>query len=128
MPPMLLTILTLAVPCPHASNAAYHPYTCIVPAQHASDAAYHPYACSALPTCLQSHNYHPYTFIALPTCLQRPPHTGLILKAAYDPYAPAAPHLRPHHHCRLPSLCSGTISIGYSGLLAYMMNAIREIC
>ncbi|MBW0547770.1 hypothetical protein O181_087485 [Austropuccinia psidii MF-1] len=31
MPPMLLTILTLAVPSRHASDAAYHPYTCIVP-------------------------------------------------------------------------------------------------
>ncbi|MBW0492494.1 hypothetical protein O181_032209 [Austropuccinia psidii MF-1] len=36
MPPTLLTILTLAVPSQHASNAAYYPY-----------------ACSSLPTCLQ---------------------------------------------------------------------------
>ncbi|MBW0589931.1 hypothetical protein O181_129646 [Austropuccinia psidii MF-1] len=36
MPPTLLTILTLAVPSRHASNAAYHPYTR-----------------SALPTCFQ---------------------------------------------------------------------------
>ncbi|MBW0563787.1 hypothetical protein O181_103502 [Austropuccinia psidii MF-1] len=53
MPPLLLTILMLAVTSQHASNAAYHPYTLIVPAQNASDAAYHPYTHSALPTCLQ---------------------------------------------------------------------------
>ncbi|MBW0585216.1 hypothetical protein O181_124931 [Austropuccinia psidii MF-1] len=45
-----------------------------VPSQHSPNAAYHPYACSALPTCIQC-----------------PPHTGPILKAASDPYAPVAP-------------------------------------
>ncbi|MBW0573583.1 hypothetical protein O181_113298 [Austropuccinia psidii MF-1] len=52
MPPMLRTILMLAVPSWHASDAPYHPYACGVPSQHASKAAYHPYARSALPTCL----------------------------------------------------------------------------
>ncbi|MBW0551960.1 hypothetical protein O181_091675 [Austropuccinia psidii MF-1] len=32
------------VPSQHASNAAYHPYTCVVPSQHASNAACHPSA------------------------------------------------------------------------------------
>ncbi|MBW0497697.1 hypothetical protein O181_037412 [Austropuccinia psidii MF-1] len=37
MPPMLLTILTLAVLSQHASDTAYHPYTCLVPSQNASN-------------------------------------------------------------------------------------------
>ncbi|MBW0542473.1 hypothetical protein O181_082188 [Austropuccinia psidii MF-1] len=52
MPPMLLTLLTLAVPShhapnargvpsKHASNAAYHPYSPLVPSRHASNASYH---------------------------------------------------------------------------------------
>ncbi|MBW0528220.1 hypothetical protein O181_067935 [Austropuccinia psidii MF-1] len=68
MPPMLLTILTLALPSRHASNAAYHSYTRSAPLT--------------------------------------PPHTGLILKAAYDPCAPQAPHFRPHHPHHFPSLRS----------------------
>ncbi|MBW0589511.1 hypothetical protein O181_129226 [Austropuccinia psidii MF-1] len=43
----LLTILMLAVPSQHASDARG------VPSRHASDAAYHPYTCSALSTCLR---------------------------------------------------------------------------
>ncbi|MBW0494115.1 hypothetical protein O181_033830 [Austropuccinia psidii MF-1] len=53
MPPTLLTILTLAVPSQHASNAAYHPY-----------------AHSSLPTCLQHHLPSLRSPSALPTCLQ----------------------------------------------------------
>ncbi|MBW0589748.1 hypothetical protein O181_129463 [Austropuccinia psidii MF-1] len=78
------------MPSRHSSDASYHPYAHLVPSQHASDTAYYPYACSALLTCLRC---------CLPSlCLQCPPdmppippHTGLILKAAYDPYTPAAP-------------------------------------
>ncbi|MBW0551027.1 hypothetical protein O181_090742 [Austropuccinia psidii MF-1] len=83
MPPMLLTILTLAVPTQHASNAAYHPYACSalptcldtpyhpnaggVPSRHASNIAYHPYAC-IVPTQHASHAaYHPYACSSLPT-------------------------------------------------------------
>ncbi|MBW0522137.1 hypothetical protein O181_061852 [Austropuccinia psidii MF-1] len=69
--------------------AAYHPYA--LPAQHASDAAYHPYTYIVPAQYAFNTSYHPYTFSALPTCLRRPPHTGLILNPAYDPYAPAAP-------------------------------------
>ncbi|MBW0494617.1 hypothetical protein O181_034332 [Austropuccinia psidii MF-1] len=79
------------VPSRHASNAAYHPYACIVPAQHASNASYHPYACSARPTCLPRCLPSLRLWSAFLTCLRCPPHTGLILKAAYDPYATAAP-------------------------------------
>ncbi|MBW0535385.1 hypothetical protein O181_075100 [Austropuccinia psidii MF-1] len=63
MPLTPLTIFTLAVTSQHASDTAYHPYTCIVPTQHASDTAYHPYVCSAL----------------------LPPHTGLILMLLQPP-------------------------------------------
>ncbi|MBW0482443.1 hypothetical protein O181_022158 [Austropuccinia psidii MF-1] len=66
IPPMLPTILTLAVPSRHASDAPYHPYA--LPAQHASNAA-----------------YHPYTHSALLTCLQFPPHTSLILTLLQPP-------------------------------------------
>ncbi|MBW0489821.1 hypothetical protein O181_029536 [Austropuccinia psidii MF-1] len=110
-------------PSQHASNATYHPYACIVPARHASNTAYHPYGCSALPMlltilmlmeCLPDMPPMPLTILTLfppdmpPMLLtilmlavtfQHPPHTGLILKAAYDPYTHAAPHLRPHHPC-----------------------------
>ncbi|MBW0580104.1 hypothetical protein O181_119819 [Austropuccinia psidii MF-1] len=76
MPPMLLTILTLSVPCQHASDArgvpsqhasdtAYHTYAHIVPSQYASNAAYHPHPCSALPTILQR--------CLASLCLQFPP-------------------------------------------------------
>ncbi|MBW0544802.1 hypothetical protein O181_084517 [Austropuccinia psidii MF-1] len=79
MPPKPVTILTLVNACPTFLQ-------CCLPSlrsQYPPDTAYHPYACSA-----------PLT------CLPRPPHTGLILKAAYDPYPPAAPHLCPHHPLR----------------------------
>ncbi|MBW0481292.1 hypothetical protein O181_021007 [Austropuccinia psidii MF-1] len=65
-------------------SAAYHPYTCEVPSQHSSNVAYHPYAC-IVPTQHASN-----ACSSLPTCLRCPPHTGLILKAAYDSYTPAA--------------------------------------
>ncbi|MBW0525202.1 hypothetical protein O181_064917 [Austropuccinia psidii MF-1] len=83
MPPMQLTILTLAVPSQHASDTAYHPYT-RMPSQHASDAAYHPYAHSDLPTCLQH---------CLPSLsLQCPPDMPPMPPSNWpDPYAPAAP-------------------------------------
>ncbi|MBW0509644.1 hypothetical protein O181_049359 [Austropuccinia psidii MF-1] len=71
LPLMLLTILTLAVPSRHASDAPYHPYAHAVPSQHASDAPYHPYCPPNMPPM--------------------PPETGLIVKAAYNPYAPASP-------------------------------------
>ncbi|MBW0586591.1 hypothetical protein O181_126306 [Austropuccinia psidii MF-1] len=70
-------------------------------------------------------------------------HPCLIFSAAYNPYAPTAPsicasnatlnppyaslHL-PNPLCRLQCLHSCFRFIGYSGLLAYMMNAITEIC
>ncbi|MBW0461279.1 hypothetical protein O181_000994 [Austropuccinia psidii MF-1] len=95
------------VPSRHASDVAYHPYACIVPARHASNTAYYPYARSALPTCLQRSLPSLNSWSAFLTCLRcrlpsltlkyppnlppTPPHTGPILKAAYDPYAPAAP-------------------------------------
>ncbi|MBW0517196.1 hypothetical protein O181_056911 [Austropuccinia psidii MF-1] len=86
MPPMPLTILTLAVLSRHASNADYHPY-----------------ARSSLPTCLRCclpslcSQFPPdippmlLTILTLEVPSRHPPHTGLILKAAYDPYAPEAP-------------------------------------
>ncbi|MBW0496006.1 hypothetical protein O181_035721 [Austropuccinia psidii MF-1] len=49
---------------------------------------------SALPTCLRRRLLSLCLFSALLTCLQHPPHTGLILNPAYDPYAPAAPYFR----------------------------------
>ncbi|MBW0510674.1 hypothetical protein O181_050389 [Austropuccinia psidii MF-1] len=66
MPTMLLTILTLDMP-PMLLTIL----TLAVPSQHRLTSL-----------CLCS---------ALPTCLQCPPHTGLILNPAYDPYSPAAP-------------------------------------
>ncbi|MBW0527231.1 hypothetical protein O181_066946 [Austropuccinia psidii MF-1] len=72
MPPILLTILTLAVPSQHASKAPYHPYACGVPSRHASDAAYHPYACIVPARHASDAAYHPYACSALPTCLQCP--------------------------------------------------------
>ncbi|MBW0582260.1 hypothetical protein O181_121975 [Austropuccinia psidii MF-1] len=60
MPPMLLTILTLAVLSQHASNAHYHPYACGVPSQNACDAAYHPYACIMTAQHSSDAPYHPY--------------------------------------------------------------------
>ncbi|MBW0553168.1 hypothetical protein O181_092883 [Austropuccinia psidii MF-1] len=88
-------------PSQHSSDPAYHPYTRIVPAQHASDTPECPpnmpltlltILTLAVPSRHDSDAaYHPYACSALLTCLQRPPHTGLILKAAYDPYTTAAP-------------------------------------
>ncbi|MBW0553463.1 hypothetical protein O181_093178 [Austropuccinia psidii MF-1] len=130
------------VPSRHAYDAAYHPYACIVPARHASNAAYHPYTRSALLKCLQrslpslcpwipslhaSHAaYHPYTRSDLQTCLQ---HRLPSLHYQCPPDMPLMPPSHwPNPQGHLPSLCSGTTSIGYGGLLAYMMHAIREIC
>ncbi|MBW0579382.1 hypothetical protein O181_119097 [Austropuccinia psidii MF-1] len=91
MPLILLTILTLTVPSWNASDATYHPYARIVPSRHSSNSAYHPYTCSDLLICLWRCLPSLCLRSALPTCLRRPPHTGLILNPAYDPYAPVAP-------------------------------------
>ncbi|MBW0547159.1 hypothetical protein O181_086874 [Austropuccinia psidii MF-1] len=106
MPPTLLTILTLAVPSQHASDAPYHPYAHGVPSRHASDATYHPYTCILPAQHSSVAAYHPYASSALLTCLPRPPHTlppsppspplmlphpQLIFSAASHPYAPAEP-------------------------------------
>ncbi|MBW0500136.1 hypothetical protein O181_039851 [Austropuccinia psidii MF-1] len=48
-------------------------------------------SCSALPKCPQHHLPSLLLCSSLPTCLRHHPHTGVILNAAYDPYAPAAP-------------------------------------
>ncbi|MBW0537722.1 hypothetical protein O181_077437, partial [Austropuccinia psidii MF-1] len=58
----------------------------------------------------------PLTILTLPQCPQDMPLT--------PPSTPLTPN--PLHH--LPSLRSGIRSIGYGGLLAYMMNTITEIC
>ncbi|MBW0527784.1 hypothetical protein O181_067499 [Austropuccinia psidii MF-1] len=136
------------VPSRNASNAAYHPYACIVPAQHASNAAYHPYARSALPTCLQC---PPHTGLIL--TLLKPPQDATTMpppiSSLTTPYASAPP---PFLLCRLqflgscgalkiclwghpkPPLCLflseplTIVTLRYGGFLAYMMNAIREIC
>ncbi|MBW0576331.1 hypothetical protein O181_116046 [Austropuccinia psidii MF-1] len=57
--------------------------------------------------------------------LSSPPLTILMLPRRPQDMPPKPPSTSLR---RLPSLPSGTRSIGYSGLLAYMMNAIREIC
>ncbi|MBW0522936.1 hypothetical protein O181_062651 [Austropuccinia psidii MF-1] len=59
-----------------------------------------------------------------------PPLTILpLLKSPQDmPLTLPSTPLMPNPLLRLPSLCSGIRSIGYSGLLAYMMNTITEIC
>ncbi|MBW0492967.1 hypothetical protein O181_032682 [Austropuccinia psidii MF-1] len=75
------------------------PLRLLAPTQHAYNAAYYPYAHSALPTCLQHSLPSLRLWSAFLTCLL----------------------------CRLPSFHSGTRSIEYVGLLAYMMNAIRKI-
>ncbi|MBW0481553.1 hypothetical protein O181_021268 [Austropuccinia psidii MF-1] len=78
---------------------------------------------------------------ALTTLIASAPH--LIFSAASNPYAPVVPsryatntalnplyassHL-PNPLHTLPSLHSCIRFIGYSGLLAYMMNAITEMC
>ncbi|MBW0482163.1 hypothetical protein O181_021878 [Austropuccinia psidii MF-1] len=86
---------------------------------------------------------------ALTMILKRPPsqpspllmllHPCLIFSATYNPYTPAVPSryasgaaLNPPYAqsslCCLPCLCSGIRTIGYGGLLAYMMNTITETC
>ncbi|MBW0490963.1 hypothetical protein O181_030678 [Austropuccinia psidii MF-1] len=69
IPPMLLTILILAVPSQHASDAPYHPYACGVPSGHASDTAYHPYARSDFLTCLRRRLPSLRLYTSCPTCL-----------------------------------------------------------
>ncbi|MBW0506438.1 hypothetical protein O181_046153 [Austropuccinia psidii MF-1] len=59
MPLTLLTILTLAVPSQHASNAPDNPYACGVPSRHASDATFHPYACIVPAQHASNASYHP---------------------------------------------------------------------
>ncbi|MBW0464903.1 hypothetical protein O181_004618 [Austropuccinia psidii MF-1] len=49
-----------------------------------------PYDSSHLPNPLRRLPYL-CSLHALPTCLQRLPHTGLILKTTYHPYAPSVP-------------------------------------
>ncbi|MBW0483244.1 hypothetical protein O181_022959 [Austropuccinia psidii MF-1] len=132
---------THKVPSQHASNAACHPYARVVPSRHASNAAYHPSA-HIVPS------QHPHTGLIL-MLLQRPQDETTILppiSVLTTPYASAPPPYLLHclqllcshstlkiclQACTqplLPSLCSGIRSIGYSGLLAYTMNAITEIC
>ncbi|MBW0580758.1 hypothetical protein O181_120473 [Austropuccinia psidii MF-1] len=112
MPPTLLTILTLAVPSRHASEAPYHPYARGVPSRHASNATYHPYAhilparhadnaaCSALSTYLR--HCLPSLCSQCPANMPPMPLTILNLavtsrhasNAAYHPYA----HIVPSQH------------------------------
>ncbi|MBW0504268.1 hypothetical protein O181_043983 [Austropuccinia psidii MF-1] len=119
------------VPCRHASSTASHPYAHVVPSQHASDNAYHPYTRLVPSQHASNTTYDPYT------CVVPSRHAS---DTAYHPYACGVPS----QHC-LPSLCSCSAlptclqqcllssrfhikSIVYSGLLAYTMNAIAEIC
>ncbi|MBW0467597.1 hypothetical protein O181_007312 [Austropuccinia psidii MF-1] len=75
---------------PHASAPPPH-LLLHLPSLGSSNAALNPpYASSHLPNTLfslKSLNLHS----ALPTFLGCHPHTGLILNATYNPYAPAAP-------------------------------------
>ncbi|MBW0588694.1 hypothetical protein O181_128409 [Austropuccinia psidii MF-1] len=108
-PPSLPSpLLTLLNPVSYASDAALTPLTPPCTPRLPSLCLW-----SALPTCLQRRLPSLRSYSARPTCLQHclsslplkcppdmpltPPHTGLLLKAAYDSYAPAAPHLHPHH-------------------------------
>ncbi|MBW0574330.1 hypothetical protein O181_114045 [Austropuccinia psidii MF-1] len=125
----LLTILTL-LEC--TSNTAHHPYPCGVPSQHAPDPTY-PNACRVHSRHAPDAAAHPYA------CGVPSPHAP---DTTYC-YACVVPSRYASQNC-LPFLCSGsalppcsqhhlslcfrTTSIVYSGLLAYTMNAIAQIC
>ncbi|MBW0481593.1 hypothetical protein O181_021308 [Austropuccinia psidii MF-1] len=94
-------------------------------------------SCSTLKMTLKCHPPSP------PSPLLTLPHPCLVFSAAYNLYSPAGPSIYaseatlnppytspdPPNPLRcLPCLHSCIRFIGYGGLLAYMMNAITEIC
>ncbi|MBW0478306.1 hypothetical protein O181_018021 [Austropuccinia psidii MF-1] len=105
-------------------SSAYNPCAPVGPSNYASNAAYHPYACgrpqdeTMMPPPISALTTPLLTILTLPPYPHNipptPPSTPLIpnpLSPAYHPYTQVLAR-----------------SIGYGGLLAYMMNAIREIC
>ncbi|MBW0519307.1 hypothetical protein O181_059022 [Austropuccinia psidii MF-1] len=70
-------VMPLKLPSPPLIPPRTHrlPYSRLwMPSRHASYTTYHPYAC-----------------VVPSQCASGPPHTGLILNPAYDPYSPAVP-------------------------------------
>ncbi|MBW0487023.1 hypothetical protein O181_026738 [Austropuccinia psidii MF-1] len=135
------------VPSQHASDTDNHPYTCVVPSQHASKTAYHPYTCrlpsqhasdAALTLASSSRPLMILTLLPGPqdeTTMLPPistfttPYASSLPRRPQDmPPTPPSTLLMPPHPCHLPSSCFPITSIVYGGLLAYTMNAIKEIC